>query len=112
MKKRKVLVVGNWKMNPVTLPEAKTLFAKVKRTARGFRNTEIVLCPPFVFLNSLVGGTVRLGAQDAFWQNGGRFTGEISPEILKNLGVSYCLVGHSERRAIGATDEVVSKKEK
>lgn len=110
MKKQKVLVVGNWKMSPVTLAEAKTLFTKVKRAAVGSRNLDLVLCPPFVFLGALSGVGVKLGAQDVFWQNGERFTGEISPEMLKSLGVSCCLVGHSERRAIGETDEDVSKK--
>lgn len=110
MKKQKVLVVGNWKMNPATLTEAKILFAKVKRAAAGLRNVETVLCPPFIFLSSFSSVGVKLGAQDVFWQNGERFTGEISPEMLKDLGVSYCLVGHSERRAIGETDEAVSKK--
>ena len=110
MKKQKVLVVGNWKMNPVTLAEAKMLFTKVKRVGVGLRNVETVLCPPFVFISALSGVAVKLGSQDVFWQNGERFTGQISPEMLKGLGVSYCLVGHSERRALGETDEVVSKK--
>src|SRR3989344_1200543 len=110
MKKQKVFVVANWKMNPGTSAEAKILFAKVKRAAGGLRNVLTVLCPPFVFLADFSGGKSRLGAQDIFWQNDGRFTGEISPEMLKKLGVSYCLVGHSERRLLGETDEVVSKK--
>src|SRR3989338_1474908 len=110
MQKRKVLVVGNWKMNPATLSEAKALFAKVKRAGASLRNVETALCPPFVFLSALSGVGVKLGSQDVFWQNGGRFTGEVSPEMLKNIGVSYCIVGHSERRALGETDEEVSKK--
>ena len=53
---------------------------------------------------------VSLGAQDVFWANTGRATGEVSPEMLKDVGVSYCVIGHSEQRALGETDEAVSKK--
>lgn len=110
MKKKKVLVLGNWKMNPPTIAEAKILFKKVSRMTGRLRNVETVICPPFIFLHAFAGSRVTLGAQDVFWQNGGRFTGEVSPEMLKNIGVSYCLVGHSERRVLGETDEEISKK--
>ncbi len=74
---------------------------------------ETVICPPFPYLGMFAHtGTTRvsLGAQDVFWANSARATGEVSPEMLKDLGVSFVLVGHSERRALGETDEIVSKK--
>ena len=111
MKKR--LIIANWKMNPPTAAEARALFNKTKLAGGKLDSVETVICPPFPYLGMFVhGGTtrVRLGAQDTFWMNSGRATGEVSPEILKDLGVSYCLVGHSERRTLGETDEIVSKK--
>jgi triosephosphate isomerase len=113
MSKRKRIIIGNWKMNPGTLSEAKVLFSKVKRAGSGLRSVETVVCPPFTCLGIFVGSKgVKLGAQDSFWGNDGRFTGEISPKMLKDLGVSYVIVGHSERRSLGETDEIVSKKAK
>lgn len=108
MRKTKKLIVSNWKMNPATLDEAKALCKKVSKVSGRLRNIESVICPPFVHLASL--SVKNLGAQDVFWRNGGSFTGEISPEMLRDLGVSYCIVGHSERRTIGESDELISKK--
>lgn len=108
-------MVANWKMNPPSLAEARALFKKTKQTGSRLENVETVICPPFPYLGAFAhGGTsrVRLGAQDVFWQNGGRATGEVSPEMLTDTGVSYCIVGHSERRALGETDEIVSQKVK
>lgn len=113
--KRKVLMVANWKMNPPTLAEARVLFSKTKQAGSRLESVETVVCPPFPYLGALAhGGTthVSLGAQDVFWASAGRATGEVSPEMLSDLGVSYAIVGHSERRALGETDEVVSKKVK
>src|SRR3989338_9153125 len=100
-------------MNRAGLTEARVLFAKVRRVSQKLKKTDTVICPPFVYVSSLNAGKSErflLGAQDAFWQSGGRFTGEVSPEMLKGLDVSYVIVGHSERRALGETDEAVSNK--
>jgi len=98
----KPLIVANWKCNPDTLKEAKFLFDKVK-------NLGAVICPPFVYLSSLGKGV--FGAQDVFWQAGGAYTGEISPAMLKNLGIKYVIVGHSERRKYQKeTNEIIEKK--
>ena len=83
----KPLIVANWKMNPQTLKEAKLLFNRVKKTGG-------IICPPFVYLSALKAN----GAQDVFWEESGAFTGEISPLMLKNMGVKYVIIGHSERR--------------
>ncbi len=113
MKKR--LVVANWKMNPGTLAEARVLFSKTRQVALRLEQVETIICPPFPYLGVFAhSGTtrVRLGAQDVFSQNGGRCTGEVSPEMLRDLGVSHVIVGHSERRALGESDELVAKKVK
>ena len=113
MKKGKRTIVANWKMNPGTLAEARVLFAKTKRAASRLESVLTVICPPFPYLGAFAGGAttrVALGAQDAFYANGGRATGEVSPEMLRDLGVSFVILGHSERRAQGESDEVVAKK--
>jgi len=98
----KPLIVANWKCHPATLREAKLLFNQVK-------DTGAIICPPHIYL-ALLGAK---GAQDVFWEDGGAYTGEISPSMLKNMGVEYVILGHSERRKyFKETDEVVMKKMK
>jgi triosephosphate isomerase len=118
------LVVANWKMNPQSLAEAKELFNSIKnwikRHSNILQNVRIIICPPFVYLSNFAPLTsnfqhrtsiISLGAQDLFWEEKGAFTGEISPTMLKNLGVEYVIVGHSERRQVlGETDEMINKK--
>jgi triosephosphate isomerase len=118
------LIVANWKMNPQSLNEAKKLFSSVKnwvkRNSNILKNIRIVICPPFVYLSNFAPlvsnlkhrtSNISLGAQDLFWEEKGAFTGEISPRMLKNLGIEYTIVGHSERRQIlGETDEMINKK--
>lgn len=112
--KKAPLIVGNWKMNPRTIIEARKLFHAVKEDAGGVK-AEIVLCPPAVFIGDLIslassGKTILLGAQNMFFEEEGAFTGEISAPMLKSLSVKYVIVGHSERRAMGETDEMISQK--
>lgn len=94
-------VAGNWKMN-TTKAQAVEL---ARAVARGVpKGVEVGVAPPFVYLDAvgqaLSGSAVLLGAQDAYFEKNGAFTGEISVEMLKDLGVSFCLTGHSERRHI------------
>lgn len=113
MKKGKRLVVANWKMNPASAAEARVLFNKTKLAGSKLEAVETVICPPFPYLGVFAhGGTtrVRLGAQSLFWANSARATGEVSPEQLSDLGISFVIVGHSERRAFGETNEVVARK--
>lgn len=113
MKRQKKLVVGNWKMNPQSLEEAKRLATSVKRSMRGVKNTDVVLCPPFVYLSSLtpsVGNKFFLGAQNANYEALGSFTGEVSFTELSQFKVDYVILGHSERRKMGESDEQVNKK--
>lgn len=117
----KKLIVANWKCQPITWPEAKCLFNSVAKGIKNVKNVEVVICPPFVYLShfSLRGKpsrrSIRLGAQDIFWEDpptgGGAFTGEISPAMLKDLGCEYVIIGHSERRKyLKETDETINKK--
>ena len=101
------LIIANWKMNPEKKAEAIKL-------ARVSDVKGIVVCPPFSFL-SLVGKELKkakLGAQDVFWEGGeGSYTGEISTDQLKALGVEYVIVGHSDRKKyFNETDEMRAKK--
>lgn len=117
MSRAKRLVVANWKMHPGTLAEARTLFRAVARKAARIRSSSVVICPPTLYLSDLVGGyggtTVSFGAQDCSTEREeGSFTGEVSPRMLKRLGVSYVITGHSERRSRGETNKIVSKKVK
>lgn len=111
---KKKIVVANWKMNPTTLVEAEKLFDGVKKKASRLSNVQTVLCPPFVYLTELFvtysGNKIKFGAQDVFWEEKGARTGEISPLMLKSIGVEYSIIGHSERRELGEDNDMVHKK--
>ncbi len=112
MNKRK-LVIANWKMNPVTRKESQNLFSQGKRTALKLKSTQVVICPPFIYLSILAGkgfSRYELGAQDVFWIGQGAYTGETSPLMLTECGVKYVIVGHSERRALGEDNQTVARK--
>jgi triosephosphate isomerase len=109
----KPLIVANWKMNPQTLAEAKQLFDSVRKGLENIKNTEVVICLPFLYISNLKSkiSNVKLGGQDCFWEKSGAFTGGISPFMLKNLGCDYVILGHSERRIhFGDTNEIINKK--
>jgi triosephosphate isomerase (TIM) len=107
----KKLLVGNWKMGPASPKEARRILGGVKRWAKKLPHARVVVCPPFVYSSLLKNSeTIELGAQDVHFEQAGAFTGEISPSMLANIGVTYVIVGHSERRAMGETDEIVAKK--
>ena len=100
-------------MNPTTLEEAKGIYKSIKNFSKKLVNTELVICPPNIYLHYFLNKSTEnlyAGAQDASAEDQGAYTGEISIEMLRNLGVGYVIVGHSERRALGETDEMVSKK--
>ncbi|KKU56056.1 MAG: Triosephosphate isomerase [Parcubacteria group bacterium GW2011_GWA1_47_11] len=108
----KRIVVANWKMNPLTEKEAEKLWTAVARNISALRKTEVVICPPFIYLSKIkkLSRKILLGSQDAFWGNTGAFTGEVSSEMLYLSGARYVILGHSERRARGETDADINKK--
>ena len=113
---RKPFVAGNWKMNTDSsscVELAQGIASGVTETA-GTKAT-IAVFPPFVYLQSVIKAlgpsSVGVGAQDVYFEPNGAFTGEISTSMLKDIGCTYCLCGHSERRhVIGETDELINKK--
>ncbi|WP_062232607.1 triose-phosphate isomerase [Fictibacillus sp. FJAT-27399] len=111
---RKPIIAGNWKMNK-TLSEAKSFVEEVKGLIPSSDTVDSVVCAPALFLDALVnaskGTDLGVGAQNMHFEDNGAFTGEISPVMLKDLGVGYVVLGHSERREyFGETDEFVNQK--
>ena len=105
------IIAANWKMNLV-YSEAKDLLENISEIKS---ENEIYVFPSYIYLdlaNKILGDTnVKVGAQNVFYENKGAFTGEVSPEQLKSMGISYAIIGHSERRKyFGDTDEIVNKK--
>jgi triosephosphate isomerase len=113
---RKPIVAGNWKMNK-TVAEAVTLIEAIKEKAADIQGVDIVVCPPFTALQAakaaLAGSSVDLGAQNVHWEKSGAYTGEVSVEMLREVGCHYVILGHSERRQyFKETDEQVNRKAK
>jgi triosephosphate isomerase len=109
---RKKIVAGNWKMNKKP-SETAALIDGIKALVKDIKNVEVVVCPPFTALaaaaEAVKGSNVGLGAQNVAWAASGAFTGEIAADMLKDLGVSYVIIGHSERRQyFGETDATVN----
>ncbi len=95
------MVAGNWKMNNVTA-ESTALAKSIKQAVTDIRGGDIVLAPPFTSLSTVYeiikGSPVLLAAQNMFYEDKGAYTGEISPVMLKDIGCTYVIIGHSERR--------------
>jgi triosephosphate isomerase len=113
------LLAGNWKENPPTEAAALALFKGVAAVPRP--RADVVICPPFVYVEEIAAvyrrmrGAARknlaLGVQDVFWEEGGAFTSQIGPKMLRSLGVQYVIIGHSERRRyLKETDAMINKK--
>jgi len=116
----KTLVIANWKMEPASQKEVERLWDSIKEGIKKNKAAEIIICPPFVWLELLGKLSLQketkfpmfvLGAQDCFWENSGAYTGEISSLMLKDLGCQHVIVGHSERRKyFGESDEIANRK--
>jgi len=107
----KKLIVANWKMNPPDRGSVIKYFSQLVRAKGALKHADVVIAPPFPYI-ALAPRTssFALGAQDIFWEKEGAYTGEVSGLMLTSLGVSYVIVGHSEQRRLGETDEVIAKK--
>jgi triosephosphate isomerase len=113
-KQRRPIIAGNWKMNKTTA-EARDLATKLAPLVSSVKDRDIVLAPTFTALSTVAdaikGTNMSLAAQNLFWEDKGAFTGEISAEMLLDLGCKYVIIGHSERRQyFGETDETVNKR--
>jgi triosephosphate isomerase (TIM) len=112
----KKLIVGNLKMNPVSLVEFERYLDMLEKEMKGkeFEKTEVVVCPPIIYLQKLLDRkfeNVKAGVQDAYWEYQGAFTGQISAGMVKSAGASYAIVGHSERRKyFGENEEIINLK--
>lgn len=116
MSQRTPFVGGNWKMN-TNSSEGQTLVQALAKGLGAESGVEVAIYPPFVYLRDLAdaisGSDISLGSQDAYFEDNGAFTGEISTSMLKDCGVKTVLTGHSERRhVIGENDSMVNKKTK
>jgi triosephosphate isomerase len=98
---RTKLVVGNWKMN-FTIREADAAVDSFRKIVDAKADVDVVICPSFLAIprvRELLKNThIKVGAQDVFWEEQGAFTGQVSPSMLYDAGVTYCIVGHSETR--------------
>lgn len=114
MKQNLRIIGANWKLHPTKLADAEDLFLAVKDAAARARNTSTIIFPPALYLEAVTalysGTKIGFGAQNIFWEQEGSYTGEISAAQLKDLNVGYTLVGHSERRWLGETNEQTNKK--
>ena len=110
---RKPVMAGNWKMNK-TRDEALQFIYSVNNELPSNKYVESVICAPAILLRCLVkrqGNELRIGAQNMHYAENGAYTGEISPNMLETTGVSYVVLGHSERREMfNETDEAINKK--
>ena len=114
MSAAKHLIVGNWKMHPPSLADAKKIFRALLRGMGTYRHATLAVCPPAAYLAELRtlyrGRRLMFGAQSCHFLREGAYTGEIAPPMLASLGVRLVIVGHSERRAMGEDNALVRKK--
>lgn len=114
MKKSIPLIVGNWKLNPVTLTDASVLAGAIARKHKTTPEPYVAVAPSFTYLSEvgkkIQKSSVALAAQDVSVRNLGPYTGEVSVLQLKDLGVEYVIIGHSERRAMGESNAEVQQK--
>jgi len=107
------LIVANWKMNPQSPVEAEFIFDGIAKVSKNVKDIDIVICPPFPFLflsKKIKNKNISLGAQNLFYETEGAYTGQVSSKMLSGLNAKYVIVGHSESRKQGDTNEIINKK--
>jgi triosephosphate isomerase len=114
MKTQKI-IVGNWKMNPESSKKALEVFTGIEKglTKVNAKKVTAIVCPSYLHIGTVKAkskGRALIGAQNFYPELKGSFTGEVSPVMLKDMGVSHVILGHSERRKMGESDESVNKK--
>src|SRR3989338_28327 len=111
----KPILVANWKNHPGSLSEAKALLRQIAKSAKLYKKLSFFVAPPFTYFESVskrLGSFGRLASQNISPLPPGNYTGQVAPDILKSFGVRLAIIGHSERRALGETSEVVYQKVK
>jgi triosephosphate isomerase (TIM) len=111
----KLILVGNWKNHPSSLPEATQLLSSLTKKAALYKKLATFIAPPLPYLDTVAKRVRRVGSlasQDIFFAPEGTYTGVVTPDILKSFGVKLALIGHSERRKLGETSQVVAEKVK
>jgi len=106
------LIIANWKSNPINLKEANNIFSNYLKLGKKLKNKKIIACLPYLYLllgEKLKSNKIFLGTQNIFPETNGSFTGEIKIDMLKNLNINYAIVGHSERRKLGDSNEYINK---
>lgn len=114
--KRRTVIAGNWKMN-FTPDEARAFIEEIKPLVKGKDNCDIIFCAPYVTIAAAMeaakGSAIKIGAENVHFAPKGAYTGEVSAEMLKTIGVDTVIIGHSERRQyFGETDETVNLRTK
>lgn len=111
----KPILIANWKNHPSSLEEAKTILKDLSKKSSLYKKVSLFIAPPTPFFAEVASRTTKyakLGSQDISTLTKGSYTGEVTPDILKSFGVRLAIVGHSEQRALGVTNEVVAYKVK
>ncbi|MFO7889864.1 MAG: triose-phosphate isomerase [bacterium] len=111
---RTYFIAGNWKMNK-TFGEVNILLSELKKMIMDLSAIDIAVCPPYPYLSLAVeilkGSDIAVGAQNMAWEKSGAYTGEVSPDMIKDVGCKYVILGHSERRKyFSESDELINKK--
>ncbi|MEK7177097.1 MAG: triose-phosphate isomerase [Patescibacteria group bacterium] len=109
----KPVLIANWKNYPSSFSEAKNLLGQLSRDRKFYKKLSLFIAPPLPYLESVAlksKGFARLAIQDTTNLSGGTYTGVVTPDILKSFGVGLVILGHSEQRALGETNEAVSQK--
>jgi len=107
------IIIANWKMNPGTFKESESILKGISIQIKNIKNIKVIICPPFPFLfifKKVKSNKIYIGAQNVSKDSEGSHTGEVSPRMLKDIGVSYVIVGHGECRSRGETNNIVNEK--